>query len=602
MVKGIGIVLFFALVSVYSWWIQGLNEWDGNRHRELLEVVGEEAEVARNGTGRQCVNVEKESPLLQCEMARMYCAEESGQSMVNYLVLHYCQMGGVKWISVPVLVTVLVLAFYILAETAENYFSPVVRRLVEMLGMTPSMGGVTLLALGNGAPDIFASLAAIGGGNSRIGFGAILSAGTFVSAFVVGSVALAAAPFSVRPMPFVRDLTFYFGAVCLLFIIYLKGEIVFWQAVGMVSFYVVFVVVVLCTDKQEVESVSKIDEVLEGATDMDPERVLKKNASLKESNDSSKVPGMDDTPDEVDVVVDISSFKIGEPVKMQAEPEEKCWDQLFGPAGRFAEILKTEEVIMLLHTPTTALLKSTIPEIEPAKWSRNYGTANVVLCPLLILYMFTSFISLNRHIVFLSPSLRLPIWLLILLQGSFMGAAYYLAVKRPPTSGQFVVVTVAFIMSVFWISVIAGELLGCLVTLGIILGVSPALLGLTVLAWGNSIGDLVADVAVARVGQPAMAVAGCFAGPMFNMLVGLGSALCLRTAKEFPVGYQLDHHPGILVAFGFLTLNLLGTLIVVSSSKFQLTRFWGKCLISWYILFMVVSVVVAQLVSVGSLN
>lgn len=296
------------------------------------------------GVCRQCVNVEKESPLLQCEMARMYCAEESGQSMVNYLVLHYCQMGGVKWISVPVLVTVLVLAFYILAETAENYFSPVVRRLVEMLGMTPSMGGVTLLALGNGAPDIFASLAAIGGGNSRIGFGAILSAGTFVSAFVVGSVALAAAPFSVRPMPFVRDLTFYFGAVCLLFIIYLKGEIVFWQAVGMVSFYVVFVVVVLCTDKQEVESVSKIDEVLEGATDMDPERVLKKNASLKESNDSSKVPGMDDTPDEVDVVVDISSFKIGEPVKMQAEPEEKCWDQLFGPAGRFAEILKTEEV------------------------------------------------------------------------------------------------------------------------------------------------------------------------------------------------------------------------------------------------------------------
>jgi sodium/potassium/calcium exchanger 6 len=265
-----------------------------------------------------------------------------------------------------------------------------------------------------------------------------------------------------------------------------------------------------------------------------------------------------------------------------------------------SELLCLWQVITAFNLPVSVLLKSTIPEIEPAKWSRNYGTANVVLCPLLILYIFTSLVSLNRHIVFLAPSLRLPIWVLMLLQGGFMGAAYSLAVKRPPAHGQLLAVVVAFIMSVFWISVIAGELLGCLVTLGIILGVSPALLGLTVLAWGNSIGDLVADVAVARVGQPTMAVAGCFAGPMFNMLVGLGSALCLRTAKDFPVGYQLDHHPGILVAFGFLTLNLLGTLSVVSSSKFQVTRIWGKCLISWYVLFMVVSVVVAQMASAGS--
>lgn len=247
--------------------------------------------------------------------------------------------------------------------------------------------------------------------------------------------------------------------------------------------------------------------------------------------------------------------------------------------------------------PTTLILKSTIPEIDPAKWSRSYGTANVVLCPLLILYMFTSLVSLNRHIVFLAPSLQVPIWGLVLLQGFFMGSAYYLAVKRPPESGQFLAVIVAFIMSVFWISFIAGELLGCLVTLGIILGVSPALLGLTVLAWGNSIGDLVADVAVARVGQPAMSVAGCFAGPMFNMLIGLGAALSLRTAKDYPVGYQLDQHPGILVAFGFLCISLLGTLLVVSMSRFQVTRFWGKCLISWYILFMVISVVVANMAS-----
>lgn len=308
---------------------------------------------------RECASVASESPLVRCEMARKYCAEDSGRSMVNYLVLHFCGMGGAKWISVPVLVTILLLAFYILAETAENYFSPVVRQLVELLGMTPSMGGVTLLALGNGAPDIFASLAAIGGDNSRIGFGAILSAGTFVSAFVVGSVALAAAPFSLQPMPFIRDVSFYLGAVCLLFIIYLKGEIVFWQAVGMVSFYVVFVIVVLCTDKKkEVDSVS---------TDIQGEADETDEKNRGASKDSPKDSGTEDMSEEV-VTVDISSFKIGEPLKVGSEAEspgdslrKKCWELISSPVRRLTEFFPSEEVCFLYSVLIALLLFIAVP-------------------------------------------------------------------------------------------------------------------------------------------------------------------------------------------------------------------------------------------------
>ncbi|CAM6056124.1 unnamed protein product [Sphagnum tenellum] len=413
------------------------------------------------------------------------------------------------------------------------------------------MGGVTLLALGNGAPDIFASLAAIGGDNSRIGLGAILSAGTFVSAFVVGSVAMAAAPFSVRPMPFVRDALFYVVAVSILFVIYLRGEIVFWQAVGLMAFYAIFVVVVICTEQVK-------------GWDSGNAKVSEPEAS------ETKMPGN----------IDHTSLSTVD------SKENHCKDHSV-----------TGQVIHWLLMPGEVVLKATIPEVDPLKWNRVYGTANVVLCPFFLLYMFSSLVALNQHIIFLAPSLELPLWVLVLVQGFFMGSAYFLAVKRPPESGHLLAVIVAFVMSVFWISFIAGELLGCLMALGRILGVSPALLGLTVLAWGNSIGDLVADVAVARVGQPAMAVTGCFAGPMFNMLVGLGLALTLRTAKDFPVGYKLDRHPGILVAFGFLVLGLLGSLVVVTCSGFQVTRSWGICLISWYLFFMVVSAVVANMTS-----
>lgn len=103
------------------------------------------------------------------------------------------------------------------------------------------MGAVTLLALGNGAPDVFASVAAVRGGQARTGFGAILSAGTFVSAFVVGFVAIYAAPFAVDPAPFVRDVMFYLTAALFLFYVYLSAEIFLWQAIGFVAFYLFFV-------------------------------------------------------------------------------------------------------------------------------------------------------------------------------------------------------------------------------------------------------------------------------------------------------------------------------------------------------------------------
>lgn len=110
------------------------------------------------------------------------------------------------------------------------------------------MAAVTLLALGNGSPDVFSSLAALRAGQYRTGFGAILSAGAFVSALVVGFVAIYAAPFPVDPAPFVRDVLFYLTAAMFLFYVYLSAEIFLWQAVGFVAFYIFFVALVFYMD------------------------------------------------------------------------------------------------------------------------------------------------------------------------------------------------------------------------------------------------------------------------------------------------------------------------------------------------------------------
>jgi solute carrier family 24 (sodium/potassium/calcium exchanger), member 6 len=252
------------------------------------------------------------------------------------------------------------------------------------------------------------------------------------------------------------------------------------------------------------------------------------------------------------------------------------------------------QVIKVWEWPVEFVLKLTIPTTLPSHWNKVYISANICLCPLLLLYSFSSFIPLDTQIVFLLPQTRFPVWFVVLFASFCLALSHFLYEKKAPETESSASTLISFIMSVIWISTMAGELLNCLVTIGTIMNFSPAILGMTVLAWGNSVGDLVADVALAKAGQPTIAIAGCFAGPMFNMLVGLGTALVVQTARVYPKAYVLEFHVGIVIAFVFLLLSLMGTLLVVTWARFRVPRFWGYFLIGLYILFTLVSIAIAS--------
>lgn len=55
----------------------------------------------------------------------------------------------------------LVLLFRIIARASDDYFSCILSQISQDLGLPPRLGGVTLLALGNGAPDLSASIEAV---------------------------------------------------------------------------------------------------------------------------------------------------------------------------------------------------------------------------------------------------------------------------------------------------------------------------------------------------------------------------------------------------------------------------------------------------------
>lgn len=67
--------------------------------------------------------------------------------------------------------------------------------------------------------------------------------------------------------------------------------------------------------------------------------------------------------------------------------------------------------------------------------------------------------------------------------------------------------------------------------IGTVTGIPSSVLGLTLLAWGNSSGDLVTNLAVAKAGFPGMAIAGSYGGPLFNVLLGIGLPMIYSSVR-----------------------------------------------------------------------
>ena len=100
------------------------------------------------------------------------------------------------------------------------------------------------MALGNGAPDIFSSLAGIGQDRPELVFGELFGAGVFCTTAVAGFVSITQ-PFKLMERPFLRDVTFYLLAGFAAFFIFWRQEIRLGDAVGFLVLYVVYIAVVL---------------------------------------------------------------------------------------------------------------------------------------------------------------------------------------------------------------------------------------------------------------------------------------------------------------------------------------------------------------------
>lgn len=231
----------------------------------------------------------------------------------------------------------------------------------------------------------------------------------------------------------------------------------------------------------------------------------------------------------------------------------------------------------------------TVPSsMEPKQWNRWLIIIQAFTAPFFIVLIVWANTELESPRALLRPTLYALLFSLILL-------AILLTTTTPtrPPQWRTVLCLLGFAVSIAWISSIANEVVGVLKTLGVILNMSDAILGLTIFAVGNSLGDLVADITVARLGFPVMALSACFGGPMLNILLGIGISGCYITIKggrhhhekhpDRPIRfkpYPIDVSTTLVISGATLLGTLVFLLVVVPWRKWRMDRTIGWSLVA----------------------
>ncbi|NWV01249.1 NCLX protein, partial [Upupa epops] len=527
-----------------------------------------------------CREVRKHNSSERCHFIRSNpdCRLEGG--FLDYLESVFCVFSPrLLPLAVTLYALWLLYLFIILGVTAEKFFCPNLSAIsttlklshnVALFSLTSPLHGVTFLAFGNGAPDVFSAVVAFSNPQTAgLAIGAIFGAGVFVTTVVAGGIALVK-PFTAASRPFLRDVIIYMVAVFLTFMVLYFGRITLGEALGYLGLYIFYVLtVVLCTWIHRRQQ----QERLTPPGSWEPE--MPADAEEQESSGTSSGDyGEDYQPllPSRETSLHILTAALS-PVDYRKWRRKPWYWRLF----------------KVLRMPVELLLLLTVPIVDPDKddlnWKRPLNCLHILTSPLLCILTLKS----GTYALYQIQGV-FPVWGLVILAGSVLAIiAFITTSNEEPPKYHCVFAFLGFLASAMWISAAATELVNVLRTLGIIFQLSNTVLGLTLLAWGNSIGDTFSDLTMARQGYPRMAFSACFGGIIFNILVGVGLGCLLQmTSSQLVVKLEPDSLLVWILA-GALGLSLVFSFVSVPAQCFQLGKAYGICLILYYLAFLSVA-------------
>ena len=261
--------------------------------------------------------------------------------------------------------------------------------------------------------------------------------------------------------------------------------------------------------------------------------------------------------------------------------------------GWFVALPWYRQAYEMLKIPTVILLKITIPivdqELPNEGWIRPVATLQMFCFPLL----FTGFTLLqDLPASWLTPLVLVIAWgVTICVSAVLATMVWVLSVgNKEPEFWQWMGF-IGFVGALMIIYTTAKEIVNVILAFGVVFEVGTLLLGVTILAVGIGMQDLVTCVGVARAGYATMAASACVGCALMNIFVGLGlSGIMGPLLVEDP--YRLYISVQLLCCLGFMLFSILVALITMSAYGWQAGRVFGVGQVVLYVLFIVASVLI----------
>jgi len=428
--------------------------------------------------------------------------------------------------------------FYALALVCDHYFVPSLDVIIEKFGISPDVAGATFMAAGGSAPELFTSIIGVFIAVSDVGIGTIVGSAVFNVLFVIAACAFASATaLKLTAWPLIRDTTFYSIALFVLVAFFTDDYIQWWEALILLLWYFTYVIFM------------KFNPFLEG-------KFLEAFPSLKPQEEKkfdgigfkfhpSRKPLLAIMRGKVESQPEDQELKPGVglgglKVQLQGEDGEK--ENLNPPKDE--EKPQEEEKGKEDEEEYKDYIRSGLPEggyFSKAMW--------IVSLPLMV-----------------------PMWITI---------------PDPQDEKRKKWFPIAFIVSILWIAVFSYFMVWWATVTGEALGISDAVMGLTFLAAGTSVPDLITSVLVAKEGKGDMAVSSSIGSNLFDVTVGLPVPWLLYTIINQEA--MEVNSVGMGCSIGMLFVMLLLVFISIIIFKWEMTKPMGGVMLVLYVVFVVVS-------------
>eukprot|EP00842_Homolaphlyctis_polyrhiza_P000559 jgi/Hompol1/1503/HPOL_003210-RA len=521
-------------------------------------------------------------------------------SIIDYMAAHRSIAVVSPLLATLFLGLMLLFLFIALGTTAQSFFCPNLSSIAAFLQLPETVSGVTIAALGNGAADLFSTFAAFKGGLVPLSLGELFGASSFITCCISGLICIVK-PSKLPRRPFIRDVVAFIGAIVLVSSFTASGSLTTEMGLGLVVYYLVYVTVVIV-----------------GAYLTHRER-LSQRAHLAERDRMSSTnlsPGVPAVAAEEEILSyapvrfsDQSNLyeTVIEPLIKHAMPIVFKWSSMTWIQRCAAFFSAPVVFVMALTTPVMheqyfendagdggyirimddlagssgagagasasandvdGVEESVIVMKQEEELPPVLTSLQILLLPLLVCMVFQ--VHQNPVAIGSGTSLMVPVWVLAIFAGMmlFAFARWVLNPLVPRQAALKTLSILGFIVSMLYISTISNELVGLLDVIGKLSGLDETLLGLTLFAFGNSIGDLVTNVSLAQMGYPTMAIGACYGSPMLNIVLGIGFSTLYTIGTT---GHSIVIHtmaPTFWLTGVGLLLVLTGTLVYAVMNQY----------------------------------